>query len=78
MNECCRCYSWTHSECAKMKNKSESAYFECDACINSHFFLQRALFPDQISRIVKIETSPNPWTRDEIKYLDMFAFKSSK
>lgn len=45
MNECCRCYRWTHTECAQMKNKSENAYFECDACIKGLIYLQRGLFP---------------------------------
>lgn len=54
MDECCRCYRWTHRECAQMKNKSENAYFECDACIKNFLYLQRALLPEQISRFVKI------------------------
>lgn len=45
MNECCRCYRWTHTECAQMKNKSPNAYFECDACIKDLIYMQRGLFP---------------------------------
>lgn len=77
MQECSRCGRWVHNECSKMKNKSESGYIECDACISNNIYMQRALFPDQIMKLVKIETSSSKLTLDQLKYLDAFAFRCS-